>query len=372
MPPDDNANFNAIDPFLIDGHKIDYHPQRVALWLTKPSEVFPIYVEVSPVGQCNHRCTFCAVDYIGYVNRRLEPTRFQEVLDDMARSGIRSIMYAGEGEPMLHPEINRLVYDTARAGIDMAFTTNGTRLDERFVEESLDKVKWIKVSINAGDRETYAKIHQTKERDWERVWGNLRNAISGRGNRRVSSKVSTVIGAQTVVLPDNIKSLEGLIQKSVDVGLDYCVLKPYSQHKMSITKTYEEVRYDDQIKELGGLAEKYSTEKFKVVCRSHAMQTAGEAQPYHKCQATPYFWAYIMADGEVYGCSAYLLDKRFRYGNINDKLFSEIWLGAERRESIRYVNEELDITECRKNCRMDKVNRYLWGLKNPNPHVNFI
>jgi hypothetical protein len=67
-----------------------------------------------------------------------------------------------------------------------------------------------------------------------------------------------------------------------------------------------------------------------------------------------------------------LSDDKFCYGNIYNNSFEEIWEGDKRKESYEYIQNELDINNCRVNCRMDDINRYLWSLKNPNAHVNFI
>ena len=74
----------------------------------------------------------------------------------------------------------------------------------------------------------------------------------------------------------------------------------------------------------------------------------------------------------MWGCSVYLGDERFFYGNIYEQSFQEIWEGQKRLNSLRWVENELDASQCRVNCRMDEINRYLWDLKATPAHVNFI
>lgn len=340
------------DTFRIDSTKIQFHPKRVGEWVElkdaweTAKSLYPLYIEIAPIGACNHRCTFCAVDYIGYKSIQLDANLLVERIREMAELGVKSVMLAGEGEPLLHKKINDIVKQTSPL-MDIAFTTNGVLLNKL---EAMNECKWVKVSLNAGTRETYSKVHRTKPEDFDRVIENLRGAVKRKG--------SCTLGIQMVLLPENQHEIETIKAIGYDIGVDYVVIKPYSQHKYSITREYE--NFQPQAPQDDG----------KLVVRRESIET--KEIGYDKCQATPYWWAYVMASGEVYSCSAYLLDPRFRLGNIKAQTFQEIWQSEERRKNWQFVREELDIHECRLNCRMDKANLYLTDLVKGVPHQSFI
>lgn len=350
--------------FRIDAHKLMFHPERVAQWKNadtweKAKELYPIYVEIAPCGACNHRCTFCAVDYIGYKAVMLNTYKLNRVMGELGSCGVKSVMFAGEGEPLLHKKIDDAVIEGRKAGVDISFTTNGVLLDHL---ETLAECSWVKVSMNAGTADTYKAIHKAKEGDFQRVWANIRTAAQRKGK--------CTLGVQIVLLPENRPEMFMLAHLAQDAGADYLAVKPYSQHKMSITHEYENVKYDGD-KNLADALATLNSDTFHVEFRTEAMKQQDEPIHYDKCHATPNFWAYIMASGDVYSCSAYLLDERFLLGNINDTSFQDIWQGELRRKNWEFVRNELDIHECRLNCRMDKVNRYLDDFGKVE-HVNFI
>ena len=355
-----------MDKFRIDSHKLIFHPQRVAAWQSG-ADIYPIYAEISPSGACNHRCTFCALDYMEYRPRFLPTGLLCERLTELARLGLKSLMLGGEGEPLLHRDCTTIVTHAKSSGIDVAITTNGVLLDRSFAEQTLRSLSWVKVSINAGTAETYSRIHRTKAADFETVIANL--ATAAEVAKSVGS--SCVIGAQMILLPENAEEVTELAARCRDAQLAYLVIKPYSQHHKSHTRTYQEIDYSPYASLMQRL-EAYTSDSFQVIFRQNTMHKLHRShRGYGRCLELP-FWTYIDSDGNVWGCSAWLGDERFLYGNIREQGFAEIWTGERRRKSLEWAASELDPEECRLNCRMDEVNLYLWELTHPGAHVNFI
>jgi radical SAM protein with 4Fe4S-binding SPASM domain len=324
-------------------------------------------MEISPTGACNHRCKFCALDFAGYQPHFLDTEVLLQRLAEFGSLGISSIMYGGEGEPLLHRDIDRIVEHTKSAGIDVAMSTNGVFLDQELAGKILPLMSWIKISVNAGSPEGYAAIHRTMPEDYDKVFANISSA-----SRLIKENDwGCTLGVQAVLLHDNAAEMEQLALRSKAAGASYLVIKPYSQHLKSHTRLYEGIDYTPLLN-LAELLERFNDDSFSVIFRSNTIKKmTRKERGYGRCQALP-FWSYIDAGGNVWGCSAYLGDERFLYGNILEESFKSIWTGDKRRRSLAYVASELDPEECRMNCRMDDINHYLWELTHPGGHVNFI
>ena len=353
-----------MDEWRIDGSKLDLHPARVAQWLEadtweKAKKVYPIYWEITTSAACNHRCTFCSTDAIGYPAILMDKDILRDRMREAHELGVKSVMFGGTGEPLVHKQMTRILVGAVGVGLDAAFTTNGVLLNKL---ENIDLATWIKVSLNAGTRESYAAIHRTDEKDWDKVWANIRDAVKRKGN--------CTIGVQCVVLPENAYDMGNLAKLCIEAGVDYLVLKPYSQATFMLSHTYENIDYTQMRSYLQSVAE-MSTKTFKVVYRHNAIsEEIGKAHAYDKCRATPNFWVYSMADGRVFTCSAHLLDDNFCIGNLNENTFQEIWEGEGRRKNWEMM-QDFDIKKCRLNCRMNGPNKYLHQLTHQ-VHANFI
>ncbi len=353
-----------MDRFRIDSGKIQWHPKRVAQVIEadtweKAKRTYPIYWEITTAAACSHRCTFCSVDSLEYPDNFIDADILINRMEEAHSLGVESVMFAGTGEPLLHRAINKITKAAVDCGLKAAFTTNGVALNRL---EVLPECSWVKVSLNAGSKENYARIHRTKEKDWDRVWRNIESAALRKGD--------CALGVQCVVLPENYEEMGDLAERARNSGADYFVLKPYSQGTFSIVQR-NDIDYAKMHDELSLLSNVFDTPKFKVIYRQNAMEQEREKHHYDKCRATPFIWVYSKAEGDVFSCSAHLLDEKFNIGNLNARTFQEIWEGEGRRKNWEMM-QSFDIKNCRLNCRQNQANIFLDQLAHGIPHQSFI
>lgn len=351
------------DNIRIDSHKLIYHPETVAEWM-QGKKVYPIEVEISPSGACNHRCIFCAVDYLGYKPCFLDKDTTLKNIKLMKGKGLKSVICSGEGEPLLNKNLPDIVNGIKTFGVDVAMSSNGALFDKNFANECLKAFTWIRFSIASLEEKSYEAIQRPKSGDLDKVKRNLSDVVSVKRDQ----KLRTTLGVQCLLLPGNVDQLSNMAKELREIGVDYLTIKPFSQHLHS--ENHMEVDYNVLL-ELSKEIQQYATEDFAIYFRVSAMKRIHQEKKYKKCLGLS-FMTHIDAKGNVWPCVAHIGNDEFCYGNIYEQNFLKIWEGKQRQE----VNEKLwsqDINKvCREACRLDLINQYLDELKHPGEHVNFI
>ncbi|MBF0186363.1 MAG: radical SAM protein [Magnetococcales bacterium] len=359
------------DQYKMDGHKLLWHLERVQQWQEK-RVIAPIYIEVSPLAYCNNRCIFCAIDFSMEKSLALDASRFIPKLAQMGKAGVRSIMYAGEGEPLLHRELVPIILETKKAGIDVALTTNGNLGSSDDWQAILPALSWVRFSVDAGTDEVYSVVHGVSGEMFHRTIQNIRQAVQFKRD----NELSVTIGAQFVVLEENVDDLAEAVALFSEIGVDYLAIKPYSLHpQMLATK---EVDYRNGLMDRVASILKTCTPSEKsptrIIFRQDAMENYADGKmAFDHCLALP-FWGYVDSRGDFYTCSVFLGDPRFKVGNVLEQEMEAVLFGEKRENSIQFGEKRLALTEeCRLNCRMARINEFLTMIdQKPEGGVFFI
>ena len=347
----------------MDSHTLIYHPETVARWL-KGENIYPIEIEISPSGTCNHRCVFCAVDYIGYQPVFLDKETILRDIKYMSDRGLKSVICSGEGEPLLNKDMPDIANGIKSCGVDVAMSTNGVLFTKEKLDECLGAFSWVRYSVASIEQDSYDKIQRGSAGDLEKVKENLSAAVRCKKDK----KLRTTLGVQCLLLPDNVGQLLYMAKTLKEIGIDYLTIKPYSQHPHSRNRF--EIDYEEML-DLEKQLKEFVTEGFAVYFRASAMKKMHHEKCYRQCYGLP-FMTHIDAKGNVWPCVAHIGCGDLCYGNINEQPFGQIWEGARRQEITERLNQ-MDIKKaCREACRLDEINKYLDELKHPGLHVNFI
>lgn len=352
--------------FQLDGHKLIYHSDRLGEYLNN-DDCYPIYMEISPVGSCNHRCVFCAYDFIGYPNRKLEKERTVTFIEELSEAGLKSILYAGEGEPLLHPNIGEFISHTRNNGIDVGLFTNGQLLKESLAKEILPNLTFIRFSFNGGNSKTYSEIHKVSEKVFDKVIENIKRTCE----IRERENLDVDLGAQFVLLSENKESLFDAVKAIKKTGIDYFVIKPFVKQSDQQGYQMEERIHEKELAIIHQNLNDFCEDDFDVQLRIGSFLNYG-IRDYNHCYGTSFISA-INSAGDIASCLPYWDQENYIFGNIYENSFTEIWNGKLREQIKENLEKKLDIKQCPPNCRPDNINSFLWEMKHPNvKHINFI
>ncbi|MEO5365747.1 MAG: radical SAM protein [Magnetococcus sp. WYHC-3] len=360
--------------FRLDGHKMMYHLDRIAQW-QRGERFAPIHIDMGLTKFCNTACLYCyAVIQNMTKGQMIQRDALLAYIRDCGRLGVKSIGFIGDGEPTLNPAVYDAAVLAREVGVETSMATNGLLLDMDRAEDLLRSMTWIRFNLSAGTPEGFRRVHQSKAENFPLLVEKIRALVAIR--QRIGSRCT--LGLQMVLIPECFDEVMAEARLALDLGVDYFVIKQCSDSE------YRElgIDYSEYQRVLGTLkeAEALSTPQTLIKAKWDKIQVVGAETPlykdgyrkYDQCYGTP-FLVQISGNGDVYPCGPFFNKKRFHIGNLHDGNFHDLVMSERYWAVHRDVSEAVDVhKDCAIGCRQDYINKFLWDLRNPPEHVNFV
>lgn len=168
---------------------------------------------------CNHRCTFCDGFYRPLTSGHLPWPRLEQLIDEMEQLGVLSVVLAGDrGEPLLHPQIDRILQRLAASRIRYSLYTNGAIIGAA-LWTPLASAAFVRVSVDAASAETHAEMHgyPAGRGDFDAVVANV---------TRLHPVVAD-LGVSFVLTPRNVHEIAAAADRWLACGARFIEYKPH-------------------------------------------------------------------------------------------------------------------------------------------------
>lgn len=353
-----------------------YSENKMVWWYARQRALpeAPVQVQFILSDLCNQDCHFCAYRMSGYTSnelfvgdseraayghdnpKRWVPTeRALSLIDEFKAAGVLSIQFTGGGEPTVHPEHEAIFEKALALGLRCALVSNGVRWSDFLIERLLPYFDWVRVSIDAGNPESYAKLRRTPIGNWDRVWGNV---------RRLAEIVDaedrpTIIGVGFVVTPDSYTEIEDFIRLAGEAGVDNARITAMFSPEDDLP--FRPI-YDDVKERIRRARERCETGSFKVYDNfGSRVEDLRQRRPNYDFCSYQYYTSYVGGDLRAYRCCVLAYNKRglIAGGDLKNRRFDEFWKSQERKDDLA----ALDPRGCER-CQFNKKNRdmlYIMG-----------
>ena len=132
-----------------------------------------------------------------------------------------------KGEPTINPAYVDAIEVAGEVGMDMALNSNAILFNEADVMRFLPHLSWLRISFQSADRSLYAKIHETKEKDFDKAVENIKLVC----DIKKKLNLDVAIGVQQVLLKENGHDSYNIAKLARELGADYYVIKPCHPHE---------------------------------------------------------------------------------------------------------------------------------------------
>ena len=327
----------------------------------------PIYVRIKPTNYCNHRCYYCsyADNELGLrdiVNRQdqISWEKMQEIIADLEDMGVKAVTFSGGGEPLVYPYIIETMEKILHAGIDLSMITNGQLLKgER--AQVLSNAKWVRISFDSADAQTYAKVRQLPIEAFDEVCNNIERFSK-------IKQENCELGVNYVIHHENAGQVYDMARLVKELGANHI---KYTARVTKDLLSYHEPFRANVVEQIHRAKAELEDGGFRIINKYEG--DFESALIFHRCYEHCYInriFTVIAADSKVYFCHDKAYVREGIVGDLKEQSFKELWFAEETIKRYQEFNPQ---RECEHHCVYDDRNELLnifYSLdKN---HLNFI
>jgi radical SAM protein with 4Fe4S-binding SPASM domain len=312
--------------------------------LTSLDPPLPREIQLEVTRSCNLRCKMCLVRYRDVPNRRegsMPFETFRRVVDELP--DLRAITLQGLGEPLLAPDLFRMIEYATDRGITIGFNTNATLLTraraERLIRARLD---WLHVSIDGATAETYESIRDGS--DLAKVRRNLAGMVDAKRELGSDRPELTLI---FVAMRRNVGELPAFVRLAAETGVGDVHVQNLSHSFDDAVRlpgydairsfTLEEALWTDErgASEATAAFDRARAEADRLGVRLRLPKTEPPSRT--RAPGTPgCFWpweeSYVHHDGKVQPCCMIMGEDRAVIGDVAEGGFAAVWNSEPYRE----------------------------------------
>lgn len=350
--------------YNFDGHKLIYHMERVYDHYRDGKRIYPLHIDIGATKCCNAKCIYCYGIFQKMTGDIIPRDILVKLFKDAPKLGIKSLTLTGDGEPTLNPGVYEAVTEGKAGGLDIGFATNGISLTSEKITTLLNSCTWLRFNLSAHDQLSYKTIHGVDA--WNKVQANIWETVR---LKRILGSTCT-IGLQMVLIPQAEASILPESLFAVATGVDYFVIKQYSDPGCKEMSPFDLDKYDEMTRLLK-VAAGMSNEHTQIIPKFNTINSKG-VRKYDRCVDCPLIFQ-ISGSGKCYPCGYLFGDERYCYGDLHKNSLKEILDSEHYWDIVKTMRYDFDVhRSCVGCCRHDATNEFVWNYLHAPEHLNFI
>jgi radical SAM protein with 4Fe4S-binding SPASM domain len=297
----------------------------------------PRELQVEVTAACNLRCRMCLVRYRPALDRTegsLSFECFREIVDALPE--LDTLTLQGLGEPLLAPDLFRMIAYAGARGVRIGFNTNATLLTRRTAEQLVEAgLDWLCISLDGATARTYESIRDGAQ--LARVARHVRGLVAVMHERHAARPALSLV---FVAMRRNLAELPALVARAAAWGVPTVRVQNLS-HSFSDTDpfgAYREIREFAATEALWQAPDPAADAVLAEAARAAAALGVTLRLPHLEAPAAPrtagapgcdWPWraAYVRHDGRVQPCCMLMGGDRAILGDATRDGLAAVWRG---------------------------------------------